>query len=338
MLTAWDQSSESIIAVPDYEDDSEVETLRDWARSGRIICPVCREKLWLRVGEKRCTHLAHRHLADCPHGQVSEGVRQTRRLLYQFFQKRLGPDKIAGPIELEPVVSGFPDGTSPDLIVRRGSKPSVAILVLDSQLKPDPRWALRSVVGRQGLILKPVFLTSTLKTKTDSVGAFLLNPTQRELAHPSRFGLREGSFGTGESLHFVDHEHARWKSLRGLWLEHEPQVFRTESVRDSSISELLWSESDAEWTHPDEPRAKKTPPPPTPSDQPVFVPFAKPRPSTRPRPKQPAPQAPAPVEPPAWMTEGLVCTGCQLRTNDWSTATPGADSCICKTCFANGVR
>jgi hypothetical protein len=142
MLTAWDSRKDSILALPDCEEASELEGLRELVRAGIIVCPVCREKLWLRVGEKRCAHLAHRVLADCPHANVSVAIIETRRLLYRFFQERIQPGKLAGPIELEPTVPGLPDGTRVDLIL------------LDSGLKPDPRWALRSAVRQKGLIFR----------------------------------------------------------------------------------------------------------------------------------------------------------------------------------------
>ena len=50
MLTAWNIEESSILAVPDFEDPAELEALRQWARAGRIVCPVCHEKLWLRIG------------------------------------------------------------------------------------------------------------------------------------------------------------------------------------------------------------------------------------------------------------------------------------------------
>jgi Competence protein CoiA-like family len=327
MLTAWDIKKESILALPDCEDGAELNAVRDWARAGKVVCPVCREKLWLRVGEKRCPHLAHRVLADCPHAHVSVAIIEARRLLYRFFQERIQLGKLAGPIELEPTVPGLPDNTHVDLILRRDPKQPVAIVLLDAGLKPNQRYALRSAIRQQSLIFRPVFLISMLKPKKEADGVFLLNPTQRDLTHKSLFGRCEDDFGMRDALHFVDYKCARWTSLRGLWLEHPPQVYRTESVRHSPMSELLWSEGQADWTHPGEPKAKKAPP--------AFTPLPQRRSGSC---SQEGPPAPSPVEPPEWMTSGLICIGCHVRTKDWLTATPGADRCVCKTCFAMGVR
>ena len=56
-----------------------------------------------------------------------------------------------------------------------------------------------------------------------------------------------------DALHFVDYQRAHWTSLRGLHLDHAPQVYGTESVRHTPMSELLWSESQAEWPFEEEP-------------------------------------------------------------------------------------
>src|SRR5689334_17910183 len=119
MLTAWDNNKGSILAVPDYEEGEDLILLRQWAHDGRVVCPVCREKLWLRAGTERCVHLAHRVLANCPHGRVSFGVVEARRLLYRFFQDRIGSGKLLGLIELEPAVAGLPEEAHVDLILRR---------------------------------------------------------------------------------------------------------------------------------------------------------------------------------------------------------------------------
>ena len=144
-------------------------------------------------------------------------------------------------------------------------------------------------------------------------------------------------YGARDALHFVDYARAHWTSLRGLHLDHPPQVYGTASIRHSPMRELLWSESQAEWTHPDEPQAKKAPPPANP---PTFTPPPQRQFSDRARPATPAPapQPSPPFEMPAWITGGLVCIGCRVRTDDWQIATPEKDQCVCKTCFAKGVR
>jgi hypothetical protein len=41
---------------------------------------------------------------------------------------------------------------------------------------------------------------------------------------------------------------------------------------------------------------------------------------------------------PAWITGGLPCIGCGQRTTDWQNAEPAQDRCVCRRCFAKGVR
>lgn len=264
---------------------------------------------------------------------VSVAILESRRLLYLFFQERIEAGKLSGPVELEPVLPALPEGVGVDLILRREGKPPVAVVLLESGMKPEPRWALRSAIASQGLIPRVVFLSAT-QEKQDASNVFLLSTTQRELTHKSPFGLAEDDWGTRDSLHFVDHERERWISLRCLRLEHPPQVYEAGPVRKNLMKDLLWSDGCAEWTHPGESRSRRTAPPPAPMPNPSLP--LRQRGKARATPFQ---QPPKPhYEPPAWMTAGLVCVGCQVRTNDWQTATPGEDRCICKSCFRDGVR
>ncbi len=48
----------------------------------------------------------------------------------------------------------------------------------------------------------------------------------------------------------------------------------------------------------------------------------------------PRPAAPLPM----WITAGLVCIACGQRTVDWQNAAPDQDRCVCRACFARGVR
>ncbi|MBI4663986.1 MAG: hypothetical protein HY735_34750 [Verrucomicrobia bacterium] len=52
----------------------------------------------------------------------------------------------------------------------------------------------------------------------------------------------------------------------------------------------------------------------------------------------PPPPEPAPEPEEPWLREGLLCIGCGQRTTNWQNAQPGAGKCICKDCFAIGVR
>lgn len=336
MLTAWNLSEETKLALPDFEEAGIVQ-LRELTRAALIVCPVCREPLWLRAGEQRRAHFAHRILANRPQAHTSATIIETRWLLYKFFQDRIRGGKLAGSIELEPVVPELPEGISVDLILRRDAKPSVAILLLETAMKPAARVAAPAAIEATGSIFRPVFLSATLKRMDEPMNAYALNPTHRDFKHESPFGIVDNSLWHA-SLHFMNPESLRWTSLRGLRLIHSPQVFQTTSVHESAVNDLLWSESQAEWTHLGEPRVKLR------SSEGVSSPQL-PISSLAPTPLrknalQPAHSLKPEVtfQAPAWISNGLVCIGCRVRTDKWQTAMPAADSCVCKECFAKGVR
>jgi Competence protein CoiA-like family len=335
MLVARDSRNDEALVLPDCESEAMLDEVRELARAGILLCPACRALLWLRAGQKRCAHFAHRTLADCPQVHVSLPILECRRLLYRFFQERIQSGKLPGRVELEPAVTGLPNGTKVDLIVRRTQRPAVAIVLLEGGLKPEARDALKSTLATCGFIFRPVFLASTLKQSTDEL--FLLTTTQRAFKHHSVFGRRShDEAGTDASLHFLDPANQRWTSLRGLFLRHLPQAYHAHSVRISTMNELLWSEGEAEWTHPDEPRlsgaSEKSQ-----SERSVVV-QAGFQTTTTAVAEPVLDYAKVPEETPSWLTTGLLCLGCGQTTIVWQKADLGAGTCVCKSCFEKGVR
>jgi competence CoiA-like predicted nuclease len=92
MLTAIASDRSSRLALPDYQSSDELESVRDRARCGELLCPVCSQELWLRAGQIRIPHFSHRILNNCQHSSVSEAVLTARSLIYAFSRAvlRLG--------------------------------------------------------------------------------------------------------------------------------------------------------------------------------------------------------------------------------------------------------
>ncbi|HWI56955.1 MAG TPA: competence protein CoiA family protein, partial [Bacillota bacterium] len=253
MLTAWDKTKEVSLALPDFESAAQLGPLRERTRQGDLVCPTCRQLLWLHAGEILVPHFAHRRLSDCPQGRISEAILAARRLVYRFFQARIESGKLPAHIELEPVLPGIPDGASVDLVLRRESRPWVAIVLVESNWKPELRAQLRSAVEqRHHWVFRPVFLSARLK-RTEDQEEFLLDTTQREFRQASAYDLRAlAGWASPGTLHFVDTKASEWTSLRGLHLVHDPQVFAAHAVRFSPLEHLLWSEAHSDWVHPGE--------------------------------------------------------------------------------------
>ena len=380
MLTAWDKVRETTLVLPDFESGAALAQVRQRTRQGELVCPTCREALWVHAGDLLVPHFAHRRLSNCPHGRVSEAVLGARRLLYRFFQARIESGKLPAEIVLEPVIGGLPEKVRVDLMLRRAAKPAVNVVVIERGLKPDVRDELRRCLGGPGRLFRPVFLKERLKHPEDELRLFLLDPAQREFRLNSVYDLVPPEHWQGPgSLHFIDPAVAVWTTLRGVQLVHDPQVFGCRRMLASKMDRLLWSEGHAEWVHEGEAEALKTfreaieakkrreaeqrrqSEQRVPLAKPVSaVPQSKPTnvkpalaatarheesaPPTKPTPDSnrsaPAPVvAPEELEPlPAWITGGLVCVGCGQRTAAWQNAAPEQDQCVCRTCFAAGVR
>ena len=204
----------------------------------------------------------------------------------------------------------------------------------------------------------------------------MLDPTQRELLLDSPYDeLYAGQHVLAGTMHVVDTEKEEWITLRGVSPLHEPQVYFVHKELSSSMAHLLWRESHAEWVHDGEAeslkehveelkrkqaheaekrrkaeQAKRT-------AEALRAERARIREGqrraeepaeTRPTSQQPFPgsssmghwrePAPEPEPLPAWISGGLICVGCGQPTENWQTAKPSADQCVCRACFAKGVQ
>ena len=161
-------------------------------------------------------------------------------------------------------------------------------------------------------------------------------------------------------------------------LVHEPQVYLAGAVRQSSMQELLRSEAYSEWAHPGEAEALKAHRLAEAEEirkereaerarlqrareaelaQNQRAREAEARKLRRlelaasardvaqqpgevnpPETDEPVAQNEAPSPLPEWIRAGLACVGCSQRTTDWQNADPGKGRCVCKACFAKGVR
>src|SRR5678816_3854636 len=108
MISAHDTKANRALFLPLSREGSELEIVRTRAKDGELVCRDCRDLLWLKAGEERRPHFAHRASSDCPRRGTSEAVQAARWLLFLFFHKRVMSGKLAGPVDLEPTVSGLP--------------------------------------------------------------------------------------------------------------------------------------------------------------------------------------------------------------------------------------
>ena len=331
MLTALDTTTGARIVLPDLPDP---KALRSPTANGQLVCPVCGAALWLRAGEVRIPHFAHRTLADCHAGHASADVLRARLRIYEFFKERIASGKLVATITLEPVTPEAPKGFGVDIMLERSGKPSVAVVLLEKRLAPELRQEYATRLGSPSLFFRPVFLADSLRPIEGHESEFNLDTTQRELRLESPYDLpTPSSQGSPGTLHFIDPGRGEWTSLRRLRLVHSPQEFRASKVLRSPLSELLWSDKHSEWCHAGEAEALR--------QSRSSAPRQAPAPSNMPRSNPTAQGAGdgddshAPIVAASWIFR---CVGCNAVGSDWQAAATGDGICVCRSCFAKGVR
>lgn len=329
MLTALTNDRVTRLALPDYGSQVELETVRERARRGELICPTCNQLLVLRAGRIRIPHFAHRTLNDCPHANVSESVLAARCMIYRFFQERIQSRQIHGSVELEPSFDGMPPRAQLDIILKQPEFPTVAVVLLESSLKIEFRSRLGHLLDEHGFLFRPVFLASQLNQT--AARTYLLNTTQRDFRQNSPYGVR-GDRESAPTLRFVDPSCQHWLSLRTIRPFEKPQAYHADS-RFSRMHHLLWCQDHSEWIHPGERETLVV-------HQEYLKELQKSRRSFLMVNADATPRSSMNSEPEAatkWQ-EGLNCIGCSIRTNSWQNAQPGKDICVCSACFQRGVR
>lgn len=80
MLRAVNQQTR--VDVISVDDQSDVESLRQWSRDNLLICPGCKQPVHFRAGETRVWHFAHKHRGNCTYDEASTALLQARAWLY----------------------------------------------------------------------------------------------------------------------------------------------------------------------------------------------------------------------------------------------------------------
>lgn len=334
MLTARDTKSNTRLALPDFRSRPELEAIRGRARNAELVCLACHQLLWLRAGNINIPHFAHRARNTCPHVGVPVSVLRARTLLYRYFQDRIAAGTLAATVQLEPELPNLPGRTHVDLLLRRGSFDSVAIVLLPSGLRGADRDALPLRLAEQGLIFRPVFLDSRLKPHPEENNTYLLDATQRDFRQPCAYGAKALYHPHPHTLHFIDPDTQQWLSLRSLQLHESPQAYRATQLL-SPLSTLDWDDAHAEWIHPGEPSTPEKPLTSPSAPLPVTAHSVTRLAGNFSRPAR------AQTEPPAtWHRQTLRCVGCHadIGEKDWVIAQSQTNLCVCRACASRGLR
>jgi hypothetical protein len=322
--------------------EQRLEALRELATSGQLVCPGCKQRLWLRIGLKRRRHFAHRQLADCPLAHQSAELLEIKAQLYQWLES-----KYPGKVHLDMPLGVPRSDKLTDLLVEAERGRKFAYWTFDRQQRA--RDAFLAWRGLPGVHAHFIHAQSTLVQHSET--AIALTASQRDFIGFSDF---DAAVGSGGHLHFLDGENAKLCIYRGLWCVHAPNLYRWEVLRQEVLSAARISPKSGEIVFPEDvaardewqqsvQRAKSPPPPPTPPPpSPAPVPTAARTP--HPRRTVEAPPAPAPAEipkpapPPLNLKGPFRCEDCGVLTMAWSSLNPAAGTCVCRDCTTKRHR
>jgi hypothetical protein len=231
--------------------DGQIEVLRGWGRSGRLVCPVCRQAVLLRAGEIIRRHFAHKDLSQCPLGHESAEVLAGRAALYAWLNT-----KFPAGVTLE---KHFETGAGDDYQLPRGvdcwverpGKRSLAYWLVDGKIDPEDRMRIPRFLEPRGAALNWVFLPRDAR-RGRLPGRANLSATERALLTPSDFDAVYAKGGGSEgSLHCLDPESQVLTTYRALVCVELPQYYEGEEVA-TELKRVLVLPSTGEFVHPGE--------------------------------------------------------------------------------------
>ncbi len=350
MFVALNTEDGTRVTSIDPEWDHRVEALRELARMGQVVCPGCKQSLWLRTGMRR-RHFAHRSLSNCPLEDQSQAVWETKAQLYLWLKT-----KYPGQVYLDQPV-GLPSFDKvPDLLVE--PKPGLKFVywVFDRQQRDREIYhQYRSFDG-----VRVHFIHTHSAISEEDSHSMVLTASQRDFIRRSDFDAAAGSRNGGH-LHFFNEETSTISICRGLRCVHEPNLYHWEARREGLLSTALISPSSGEivlqpdvearheWRHKKESDRKPEPvvvpviqpavkhpqvnPPEekaaTPSPEPATASSAELR--IQAAPPEEAQEEPEP-EQPGILSGPFKCEDCGEMTTEWSSARAALGTCVCREC------
>ncbi|HWQ91756.1 MAG TPA: competence protein CoiA family protein, partial [Clostridia bacterium] len=210
MFVALKAKNQTRVTSIASEWDNAEEELRAMAAAGELVCPGCKQSLWLRTGRRRRRHFAHRNLADCPLEHQSPEVLEVKAHLFRWLEK-----KYPGQVNLD-ITIGVPgcDRTL-DLVVQSGTESKFAYCIFDRQQRE--RYDILRYQALDGVSLQFIHTASTLETAASNT--ILLSASQRDFITSSDFDTE-----CSGHIHFIA-EDSTVSLYRGLRCVHRPNVY-----------------------------------------------------------------------------------------------------------------
>lgn len=319
MFAALKISEQSRVNSIAAQWDGREENLRELARSGQLVCPGCKQLLWLRTGDVRRRHFAHRDLSECQLGKQSSEVLEAKAQLFAFLEFKF-PGRVQIDLELD--MPGI--GNVPDLVVEMEDGRRFTYWIFDRQIR-----------NRSGYPKPPENKTErTHYIHTESAWnlgpekGILLSASQRHFISYSDYDLALNRPGVGH-LHFFSTSDSTLRIYRGLRCIHGPALHDWEELREGSLESALVCTENGEFVFDDDvvAREQRQQNPGRSTSNHSRRPLAKIKQDDH----EPEAASMA-TKLTSYLNRALRCEVCGVETTKWSSATPSAGTCVCKDC------
>ena len=315
-LNISDQSRVNSIAA--QWDDRE-ENLRELARSGQLVCPGCKQLLWLRTGDVRRRHFAHRNLSECRLAKQSSEVLEAKAQLFAFLESKF-PGRVQIDLELD--MPGI--GNVPDLVVEMEDQRRFIYWIFDRQIRNRNGY----LKPRENKTERIHFIHTESAWSLGPERGIVLSASQRHFISYSDYDLSLNRPGIGH-LHFFSTTDSTLRIYRGLHCIHGPALHDWEELREGSLESALVCPESGEFLFSDDvvSREQMKLNPGRNSSIHSRRPLAKER--HHDRQSESASKA---TELVSYLNRPLRCEVCGVETRKWSSASPSEGTCVCKEC------
>ena len=240
MFRALDKTTEEDIVLDYGRDWSRIEGLRDRARSGVFICPVCESQVTVKAGEIKRWHFAHKSIADCPLGNEPKELLDARMLFYCWLKSKYANARI------EEIRKGISLPRPFDAYAETdGGRRFGYWIIVRGMRDREPMLTLRR---NRRIWVHWVFLTENLKRAEHLRDAVRLTTTERDFMFRSKYD--KPHYG-GKTLHYLDVQSQSLKTLRGL-VPCEGPVYQFSHSIETPLDKVLVSPVNGELVHPGE--------------------------------------------------------------------------------------